>query len=114
MDCTGLLKGFGAQAKLRPAGAAGQALQRAFFLSIPLSIDPDIIRHPEGPTTEDHAVRQRFIVFLLDFLLPFGRLIMREVGSSTPPRPMEFRGLEILAQIQNLILRLRCGLRSRL
>ena len=46
MDCTELLKGFGAQAKLRHAGAAGKALQRAFLLSIQLSIDSDIIRHP--------------------------------------------------------------------
>ena len=45
------------------------------LLSIPLSIDPDIIRHREGRTTADHAVRQRFTDFLPDFLLPFGRLI---------------------------------------
>jgi len=30
------------------------------MLSILLSIDPGIIRHREGCTTADHAVRQRF------------------------------------------------------
>jgi hypothetical protein len=45
------------------------------LLSVLLSIDSDIIRHPEGRTTADHAVRQRFTAFLPDFLLPFGRLI---------------------------------------
>ena len=45
------------------------------LLSILLSIDPDIVRHSEGPTTADHAVRQRFTAFLPDFLLPCGRLI---------------------------------------
>jgi len=43
-------------------------------LSIQLSVDPDIVRHPERSTTADHAVRQRFKHFLPDFLLPFGRL----------------------------------------
>jgi len=45
------------------------------LLSVLLSIEYDIIRHPEGRTTADHAVRQRFTGFLPDFLLPFGRLI---------------------------------------
>jgi len=49
--------------------------EKALLLSIQLSIDPDIIRHPEGPTTADHAVHQRITGFLPDFLLPFGRLI---------------------------------------
>jgi len=47
----------------------------ANLLSIRLSIDSDIIRHSESPTTADHTVRQRFNDFLPDFLLPFGRLI---------------------------------------
>jgi hypothetical protein len=46
-----------------------------FLLSVLLSIEYDIIRHPEGPTAADRAVRQRFTDFLPDFLLPFGRLI---------------------------------------
>src|ERR1700719_1097867 len=48
--------------------------QAASLLSIQLSIHSDIVRHPEGRTTADHAVRQRFTAFLPDFLLPFGRL----------------------------------------
>ncbi len=44
-------------------------------LSVALSIDSDIIRHREGRTTADHAIRQRFTDFLPDFLHPFGRLI---------------------------------------
>ena len=55
------------------------------LLSIRLSIDSDIIRHPDGPTTADHAVRQRFTDFLPDFLLPFGRLI--SVRSVVPLYP---------------------------
>jgi hypothetical protein len=56
-------------ARLRPA------LLRSILLSIPLSIDPDIIRHPEGPTTADHAVRQRITDFLPDFSVSFRCLI---------------------------------------
>jgi hypothetical protein len=39
-------------------------------LSIALSIDHDIIRHPGSATTADHAFRQRFTDFLPDFFLP--------------------------------------------
>jgi hypothetical protein len=54
------------------------------LLSIQLSIDYDIVRHLEGPSTADHAVRQRITDFLPDFLLPCGRLISVRWG--------EFRG----------------------
>ena len=55
------------------ASVAGHSLST--LLSILLSIDPDIIRHRKGPTTADHAIRQRFTDFLPDFLLLFGRVI---------------------------------------
>jgi len=54
--------------------ASGQT-STSVLLSIQLSIESDIIRHREGRTTADHAVRQRFNDFLPDFLLAFGRLI---------------------------------------
>jgi hypothetical protein len=38
-----------------------------------LTIDTGNIRHPEGLTTADHAVRQRFTDFLPDFLHAFSR-----------------------------------------
>jgi hypothetical protein len=80
------------------------------LLSVLLSIDSDIIRHPEGRTTADHAVRQRFTAFLPDFLLPFGRLISvrSEVqllaGPSqvnqgvSPPRPRALAGFFMSVQ----------------
>jgi hypothetical protein len=55
-------------------------------LSIQLSIEYDIIRDPEGPTTAERAVRQRFTDFLPDFLFPLRSPDKREVGSSTQPR----------------------------
>jgi len=57
------------------AQTAASASEHRVLLSIVLSIDYDIIRHPEGPTTADHAVRQRITDFLPDFLLPCGRVI---------------------------------------
>jgi hypothetical protein len=66
------------------------------LLSIQLSIEAGIIRHPEGPTTADHAVRQRFND-LAGLLTPLRSPDKREVGSSTLPRPMN----------QNLLPRLR-------
>jgi hypothetical protein len=59
----------------RGVRTGARACEQRFLLSIPLSIDNDIIRHPGSATTADHAVRQRFTDFLPDFLLPFGRLI---------------------------------------
>ncbi len=73
------------------------------LLSIVLSIDPDIIRHPEGRTTACHAVRQRFRDFLPDFVLPFGRLIsVRSVvqlypGPYTSPQALTANG-ELFAE----------------
>ena len=51
------------------------AERATLLLSIQLSIESDIVRHSESPTTADHAIRQRFTDFLPDFLLPCGRLI---------------------------------------
>ncbi len=59
----------------RPADACRCFAINTSLLSIPLSIDPDIVRHPGSATTADHVVRQRFTDFLPDFLLPLGRLI---------------------------------------
>jgi hypothetical protein len=59
----------------RGVRTGARACEQRFLLSIPLSIDNDIIRHPGSATTADHAVRQRFNDFLPDFLHPFGRLI---------------------------------------
>ena len=44
------------------------------LLSILLSIEPDISRHPQSQLRADHAVRQRFTDFLSDFRMPWGRL----------------------------------------
>ena len=62
-------------------------LRATLLLSIQLSIETGIIRHSKGPTTADHAVRQRFTDFLPDFLLPFGRLISVRSVSQLYPGP---------------------------
>jgi hypothetical protein len=79
---TSVVKAVFSSADTAPVEKMENALRVAFVaLSVGLSIDSDIIRHPEERTTADHAVRQRFTDFLPDFLLPFGRLIsVRSAG----------------------------------